>query len=331
MSMFKRVLAGAVLATLTLIGCADNGSGDKAAVTREGGFPVTIAAANGDVEIESEPERIVSLSPTATEMLFAIDAGPQVVAVDDESDYPADAPVTDLSGFEPNVEAIAAYEPDLVVVASDAGDVIASLEQTGTAVLEMPTAEKLEDTYEQIDQLGDATGHPEEAAELTDHMRAKIEAIVDATPPAEGLTFYHELDPQLFSVTSTTFIGQIYGLLGLENIADAADPAGTGYPQLSGEFVIDADPSFIFLADTQCCGQNAETVAGRAGWDQMQAVTNGRVVELDDDIASRWGPRIVDFLQVVSDEVTAAAGSSAPQSSVPEAGTPEEEAPEEGR
>jgi iron complex transport system substrate-binding protein len=100
-------------------------------------------------------------------------------------------------------------------------------------------------------------------------------------------------------VTSATFIGQVYDLLGLVNIADAADQEGAGYIQLSEEYLIEADPDLIFLADTRCCSQSAATVAERPGWNTMQAVVTGAIVELDDDVASRWGPRIVDFLQAV--------------------------------
>src|SRR5690606_32442514 len=124
------------------------------------------------------------------------------------------------------------------------------------------------------------------------------------------LTYYHEVDETPYSITSKTFIGQIYGLFGLRNIADEAPDAAGGYPKLSTEFVAKADPDLIFLADTKCCGQNAETLAKRPGWSGLSAVKNGRVIELDDDIASRWGPRVVEFAQLVSDAVQQA-GSKA--------------------
>jgi iron complex transport system substrate-binding protein len=122
---------------------------------------------------------------------------------------------------------------------------------------------------------------------------------------SEPPTYYHELDSSFFSVTSGTFIGQVYAMAGLENIADVAEGAETLYPQLSAEFIIDSDPDLIFLADTKCCGESLETVTARPGWDQLTAVANGDVVELDDDVASRWGPRVVDFLAIIVDEVTA--------------------------
>jgi iron complex transport system substrate-binding protein len=253
------------------------------------------------VEIAARPERIVSLSATATEMLFEIGAGAQVVAVDDTSNYPPEAPTTELSAYEPNIEAIAEYDPDLVVISDDIGDLLASLEALEIPVIVQPAAVSLDDTYEQIDELGVATGTSEEAEVLAEGIRADLEAaaasVPDLTTPP---TYYHELDPTFFTATSETFIGELYSLLGLRNIADPADKGGSGYPQLSAEHIVKADPDLIFLADTKCCGESAETVAERPGWDRIAAVQGGSVVELDDDIASRWGPRVVEFLEIVA-------------------------------
>jgi iron complex transport system substrate-binding protein len=267
-------------------------------------FPVTIGAANGEITIEQRPQRIVSLSPTATEMLFAIGAGDRVVAVDAFSNYPAEAPTTDLSGFEPNVEAVAALDPDLVVVSDDLNDIVAALTAIQIPVIHLPAAVALDDTYAQTEQLGAATGNLGEAAAVVSSMRSDIEQLAGSVPEVgEALTYYHELDGSFFTVTSQTFIGQVYGLAGLENIADEAEGAGTQYPQLSAEYIIDADPDLVFLADTKCCGESADTVAARPGWDQLTAVTGGAVVALDDDIASRWGPRVVNFLETVVEAV----------------------------
>ncbi len=269
------------------------------------GFPVVVSAPNGEVTIEKRPERIVSLSATATEILFAIGAGDQVVAADDTSNYPEQVPTTDLSAYEPNIEAIAGYEPDLVVVSDDLGDVIAGLTAIDVTVIQQPVAQTLDDSYAQIEQLGAATGHIAEAVEVIGDMQIGIDAALASNEAPVGATFYHELDNFFFSVTSSTFVGSIYTLAGLENIADAAEGADTGYPQLSAEYIIDSDPDLIFLADTKCCGESAETVAGRPGWDQLTAVSSDSVVPLDDDIASRWGPRVVDFLEVIVESVNA--------------------------
>jgi iron complex transport system substrate-binding protein len=259
-------------------------------------FPVTVDGTNGEVTIDERPVRIVSLSPTATEDLFAIGAGEQVIAVDDRSNFPPEAPTTELSGFEPNVEAIAGYEPDLVVFATEPGDLGSSLETLGITALQLDAATTLEVVYEQIEQLGLATGHSVEAETLVDDMRSQVDELVDGADPSAGLSFYYELDDTYYSVTSETFIGQLFELLGLENIADAAGRGSGGYPQLSAEYVIESDPDLIFLADTKCCGQSPETVSARPGWDQIAAVSDGGVVPLDDDVASRWGPRVVDLL-----------------------------------
>ncbi|QGG97127.1 ABC transporter substrate-binding protein [Actinomarinicola tropica] len=273
-----------------------------------GTFPVTVSADNGEVTIESRPEAIVSISPTGTEMLFAIGAGDQVVAVDEYSYYPEEAPVTDLSGFQPNVEAIASYEPDLVVLSTDPGDVADGLERIGIPAIHLDSAEDLDDTYRQLELLGVATGNVGSAAEVVSQMQTEIDEIVATIPDdlAER-TYFHELDSQLYSVSSDTFIGRVYALLGLRSIGDEAPDDAGNYPQLSEEFVLDADPDFIFLADAQCCDQSPETVAARPGWDTLTAVEEGRVIVVDEDAASRWGPRIVDFLREVADEVLATA------------------------
>ena len=245
------------------------------------GFPVTIHAANGDVRIESRPVRIVSLSPTATEDLFAVGAGSQVVAVDDQSSYPAVAPRTKLSGFTPNAEAIAGYHPDLVVVSNDGG-IVGALQKLGITVLLEPAAANLPQAYDEIRQLGAATGRTTEAARVVRSMQTTITRLVRSVPKkSRHLKVFHELGPDYYSATSSTFIGAIYRIFGFANIADAVDDAHTGYPQL--------------------CGQSAKTVAARPGWRNVPAVTHRRVVGVDDDIASRWGPRIVQFVRLVAE------------------------------
>ena len=267
-----------------------------------GDFPVKV----GTVSLDRKPVRIVSLSPTATEMLFAIGAGKQVVAVDDQSNYPASAPRTKLSGFTPNVEAIAKYQPDLVVGEAGLSKLAGSFEAVGIPLLVEPSAPSLADAYGQILQLGQATGHRGAAAALVARMKAQIAAIVKTVPKGHAaITVYHELDPTYYSATSKTFIGRIYALLGLKNIADAADKTGSGYPQLSAEYIVAASPQLIVLADTKCCGQTPASVAKRPGWGTIAAVKDGDVVGVSDDVASRWGPRIVDFMRQIAAKVRA--------------------------
>jgi iron complex transport system substrate-binding protein len=264
-------------------------------------FPVTLTAANGKVTIPERPDRIISLSPTSTESLFAIGAGRQVVAVDDQSDYPPTAPKTKLSGYTPNAEAIAGYRPDLVVLSGNENNIIGALGKLGIPVLLHPAADDLEGAYRQIEQLGLATGHRRDAGGLVTRLKARIGALVKSTQVSRRpVLVYHELSPDGYSATSKTFIGRVYGLFGLRNVADKADSAGSGYPQLSAEYLVAADPDLIVLADTLCCEQTADSVAARPGWDGIAAVRNGAVVEVDDSLASRWGPRIVEFVRAVA-------------------------------
>ena len=266
-------------------------------------FPVEVQDSLGMVTIPGRPERIVSLSATATEILFAIGAGPQVVAVDSYSYFPPEAPVTDLSAFTPNVEALAAFDPDLVIAFFDPGDLMSSLDALGTPSMMQWAATSLDEVWHQIEQLGLATGHSGQAANLVSSMQERISEI-GASSPDTSFTYYYELDQNLYSVTSSTFVGQLFALLGMENIADPADEQGFGYPQLSSEYIIEVDPDLIFLADTLCCGQNHQTVAERPGWSVLSAVSNGAVIELNDDVASRWGPRIVNLLEVAATAVS---------------------------
>ena len=242
------------------------------------------------------PHRIVSLSPTATEALFTIGAGKQVVAVDQDSDYPKRAPRTSLSGLGPNVEAIANYHPDLVVI-SNGGSFVQQLKGLGIRVLLEPATKTITGVYSQLESLGRITGHRAKAQKLVSSMTRQLRAIVHSVPKARRhLRVFHELDPTYYSVTSKTFIGSIYKLFGFRNIADAADTQHTGYPQLSAEYILQANPQLIVLAD----GQTPAQVAARPGWNTISAVQHNRVVAVNQDIASRWGPRIVDFARTVA-------------------------------
>ena len=258
-------------------------------------FPVTVAGA----EIGERPARIVSLNATSTEILFAIGAGDQVVAVDSTSDFPAEAPMTDLSAWEPSDEAIAELEPDLVIIFSDPGDLVSGLEALGVPVITHVAAATLDDAYGQIEEVGMATGNREGAATLIADLRAGVaELVASFDAPETPLTYYHEVDDTLYAAGSATFIGSVYSLFGLTNIADVADD-GSGFPQLNAEYIIEADPDIIFYGCALWCGTTAESIAGRPGWGDLAAVRSGNLIELDDDLTSRWGPRLIQFVEIV--------------------------------
>ena len=314
------VVATSAACAVTLAACGSSASSTTPAssTTSASGtpsaaaFPVTVKAGNGAVTIKSEPTRIVSLSPTTTEDLYAVGAGSQVVAVDDDSDYPAGVPKTTLSGLTPNIEAIAKYNPSLVVASQNSGGLVAGMTKLGIPVLIEPAVATIDAAYAQIQQLGQATGHAGQAATVVAGMKQQIAADVkQAGASHQGLTYYWELSANPFySATSATFIGQVVGLFGLKNIADkASKPADAGYPQLSQEYIVTAKPQIIFLADNAAAdgGQSPAVVARRPGWSGIPAVQNHEVIGLNDDVASRWGPRIPQLVAEIAQAVQQAA------------------------
>ncbi|WP_415977122.1 ABC transporter substrate-binding protein [Rhodococcus sp. 077-4] len=299
------ISAGFAVIALLAAGCGstttDSPSAATSAAASSGEFPKSIASGSdgGTVTIDAMPRTIVSLSPTATETLYAVGAGEQVVAVDADSDYPADAPKTGLSAFTPSLEAIVSYDPDLVITSTDLGLVTSTLAEAGIPTLLLPAATDLDDAYSQIERVADATGHDADGDAVVSQMRSRIDAAVASVPNRDQpLTYFHELDDTLYTVSSASFVGQIYGLFGLTSIADGS---GAGdYPQLAAESVITADPDIVFLADAQCCGVTAESVAARPGWGSLTAVRDGRIFPMDEDLSSRWGPRIADQVEAVA-------------------------------
>jgi len=273
-------------------------------------FPVTVRAANGSVTVPTQPTAIVSLSPSATEMLYAIGAGSQVKAVDKYSNYPPGTPRTGMSALQINVESLLAQRPDLVILPNADDKLAAKLKTVSIPLLVMPAAAKISDVYSEIATLGQVTGHVDQAGTESSGIRTSLQRIAASVPKqSPAPTYFYELSPDFYSVTSDTFVGQLLGLLGLHSIADAAKGAAKsgGYPQLSSEFIVKANPDYIFLADTICCQQTVAKVAKRAGWSQLSAVHDHHVVPLNDDIASRWGPRIVVLLKTIADALQSSA------------------------
>ncbi|NUR50074.1 MAG: ABC transporter substrate-binding protein [Hamadaea sp.] len=303
--MLRRRALGLVAGLAFGLAACSTGNGGSATSTptpTSAAYPVTV----GSVTLDKQPAKIVSLGPTATEMLYAVNAGTQVVAVDDQSNYPAGVPKTDLSAYKPSAEAIAAKNPDLVVLTNDSDKIVDQLKALKIPTFLVPAAATLDEAYAEITDLGKLTGHADDAAKVVSDMKSKLDTIVKSVKQrSKPLTYFYEVSPDLYSATSKTFIGSIFTLLGLQNVADAADADGKafGYPQLSAEALVKANPDLIFLADAKCCQQTADTVKARAGWAGITAVSKGQIVALDDDVASRWGPRIVDLAQTVATSV----------------------------
>ncbi len=301
------VLALAAMFAVAAVACNGGGGGstptpsavqEASPTPSPSAFPVTVTDSNGkEVTFQSPPEGIVALAPSFVEVLFAIDAGDAVVAVDQNTDFPPEAAsLTKVSGFDPSVEGIAALEPDLVIIFFDPGGLEQALERLGIPVLFLANPASIEGVFDQIELLGRATGHPDEAAGLIAGMRDGIDDLTEKLADVqEGPSFFHELDPALFTTCPGEFTHDMYETLKARNIATEA-----GVPcQLSQEFVIDADPEVVILAD-EFAGESPDTVKARPGWGSVSAVQNGRIHIVDPNLVSRPGPRLVEALEILA-------------------------------
>jgi len=298
--MFKARLRAPAIAIVAIVFASVLASPAQAAATK---YPLTISSGGFTTKIAKEPKRIISLSPSATEILFSIGADKQVLLVDSLSNYPKSAPISDISAFEPNVEAIVGKKPDLVLLSVDAmksTEIRNALIKLKVPVLMEKAPTQLSDVYAEINVLGKVTNKQIKANALSKKMATDIKAILASAKKSTGVRIFHELDDTYYSVTSDTFIGRVYKDFGVINVADAAAGADSyGYPQLSAEYLLKSDPQAIFLADAQY-GVTTESVAKRAGWSQISAVKNNKVFALTADVPSRWGPRLVDFYRDIA-------------------------------
>jgi len=297
--MFKARLRAPAIAIAAIVFASLLASPAQAAGTK---YPLTVKFGGYTTKIAKKPTKIISLSPSATEIFYAIGAKSQILAVDNLSNYPAGTPISEISAFEPSVEAILAKKPDLVLLSIDstkAPQIRNALTKLGIPVLMEKAPATLQDVYAENTLLGRVTDRAAGAAKLNASMAKSIKEIVSKAKKSSKVRIFHELDDTYFSVTSNTFIGKVYKDFGAINIADAAAGAdNSGYPQLSAEYLLKSDPQVIFLADAQY-GVTAESVSKRAGWSQISAVKNKKIVELPADIPSRWGPRLVEFYKLI--------------------------------
>ena len=318
-TVLAALTALAALAALSACGSSASSAGSARIVsasassrpTGPGTFPVTIAAPGGPVTISAPPTRIVSLSPTATEDLYADGAGPQVVAVDQTSDYPAGVPKTTLNGTSPNIEAIAGYDPSLVIAAENEGGLVAGMKKLGVPVLVEPPAATLPAAYAEIEQIGQATGHAAKADAVVTGMEAQVAAdLKKAGTTHSDLSYFWEVSASpYYSATSQTIFGEIAGMFGLKNIADkVATAASGGYPELTEEYIVSSKPRIIFLTDNDPGdgGQTPAIVAARPGWSGVPAVRNHEIIALNDDVAARWGPRLPQLVAAIAAAVESA-------------------------
>ena len=265
----------------------------------ETAFPLTITDSGGtELVFEAAPRRIISFSPAATEILFAIGAGGQVIAVDEFSNYPPEIEALDRVRYsDPDPEAALVLDPDLVLFGTQQEGSVEQFRALDLRVMLSRAPESIDGVLADIELLGRVTGHAEQAEALTAEMRRRIAAVVDSIDDVrEGPLVFYELTDGLYTVGPDSFIGAMLTLLKARNVAEGAVSA---FPQLTSEAVIDADPAVILLADA-AFGASLETLRARPGWAGIAAVASGRVYPIDPDIASRPGPRIVEAIELIA-------------------------------
>ena len=254
-----------------------------------------------EVTLNGPAQRVISLAPSNTEILFAIGAGDQVVGRDQLSDYPEAAKnVTDVgSAFEAlDTETIVSLTPDLVLAAEiNTPEQVKQLEDLGLTVYYLNNPLTLEDMYGNLEIVAQLTGHEDETASLIESLKARVAAVDEKIAPISSRPgVFYELDgtdpAKPFTAGKGTFIKQLIDRAGGYNIASELD----GYPQISLEQVVAADPAFIILGDARY-GVTPESIAQRPGWENLTAVKNGKVLPFNDDLVSRPGPRLVDALE----------------------------------
>lgn len=262
-------------------------------------FPLTLTDETGrEISLPKEPRRLVSLSASNTEILFALGLGDRVVAIDNHSDYPPsvkDKPR--VGGFaSPDLEKVVAAEPDLVLVSNIHTKMAAGeLERRGLKVMVVDSSD-VKGILDRIKLVGKATGHTREAEALAGQMKARIEAVESRLSGVKPVKVFYELSPSLHTAGAGTFVDDMVRLAGGANIGASA---GKGWPQLNQESLLLSDPEVILLGD-HSAGQTPEQVMERAGWKQITAVKTGRVYVVDPNLANRAGPRVVDGLDMVA-------------------------------
>ena len=261
---------------------------------------------NRTVTLAGPAQRVVSLAPANTEILFLIGARAQVVGRDETSDYPAEVlalpTVGGYSGF--NLEAIVALHPDLVLAQGggfNSPELVASLENLGLTVYVLPNPATLEDMYTNLETVSKLTGHESETAALVESFKVRVAAVDEKIMPLSyGPTVYYELDAtnptKPYTAGPGTFVDQLISRAGGINIGAELQ---SQWAQISLEQLVVANPAIIILGDS-AYGETPEKVAQRPGWGSLTAIQTGQVFPFDDNLVSRPGPRLVDGLEAMA-------------------------------
>ncbi len=307
MKKYYSLFCGALLACLVLAGCgqaSDNENNDqKKSEQTEAAFPVTIKdAINQEVVIDDKPEKIVSLIPSNTEVAFALGVGDEVVGVSESDDYPSETTDIDkVAGMQLNVEKTISLDPDIVLahesVADTWADGLQQLRDAGIDVLVVNDATDFDGVYESIEMIGEAVGEEAKAEEVVEGMKDDIASIKDkaaSIPAKDKKDVYVEVSPapDAFTTGKDTFMQEMIDTINATNVIKE-----TGWVQVDQEAVIEADPDVVITTYGSISPDPVGQVTKRDGWENVTAVKDKQIVEVNEDLVSRSGPRLAQGIQ----------------------------------
>lgn len=242
--------------------------------------------------------KIISLSTTHTETIQSLGAENTLVGIDSFSE--ASFPVEVIDSYTTTADELKVLDADLVILAFDFNGIVEGLKTQKINYLLLPPARTLEDVYSQIETIGAIVNKKSEAAAKTKEMRLSISKLIDNSN-FEDISVYHEIGYSygIYSVNSNSLIGEIYNLLGVENIANSeVDASGSGYPELTEETILKANPDYIVVGHTDYLNKDLSL---RPGWENIKAIEHSNIVFLNENLANNWGTTTVELVETLSD------------------------------
>lgn len=316
MKKFYSILLASMLAVGVLAACGETKTEEKpsneneSSQTEQASYPLTITDAVGvEVVIEDKPEKLVSLIPSNTEIVFALGLGDELVGVTDNDTYPAEvADIEKVGGMEFNVEKIISLDPDVVLAhassANTSTDGLQQLRDSGIDVVVVNDANNFDDVYESIDMIGQVTGETQEASELVTNMKDRMEDIKEkaADIPAEDTkSVYIEVsgEPSIYTTGTNTFMQEMLDTINAKNIV-----TDEGWIQVDPEAIISANPDVVITTYGSYSEANpADAIIAREGWGEVTAVKENQIIDVDSDTVTRSGPRLVEGVEAIAEAV----------------------------
>lgn len=311
MKTWQRLSSTGIISIMLLAGCGV----EETAIEKEGTaqstetaeeqtqFPVTVTdALNKEVTVEKAPERIISLIPSNTEILFGLGLNKEIIGVSDNDNYPEEALTKEkVGGMEFNLEQLIALKPDLVV-AHESGlysfneEGIAQLESVGIPVFVVKNAATFEETYTTIEQIGQLTGKAAEATEIIASIQKGIQDIEVKVADLEEKSVFIVVGtkPDLYAAGQETFINEMLEVLNVENAVQEL-----GWPMYSSEQFVDSNPDAVLTTYET----DFEEIVNNSAYAEMEAVKNGNIHVVDGDTTSRQGPRIVEGIESLGEAI----------------------------